>query len=93
MEVDASRINIADAFKMYLTTCEIFAHLLEDQKRQNTRLKRKVEELESILTPKPLFSQPISTVKPIEMSPTLSLRIDKAYELLQNLREYVAQNV
>ena len=81
-EVDISIINTADAFEMHMTIVEILAHLLEDQKRENAQLKHKVEEIESILTPKPQFSQPIAIVKPLEVSPTLSLIIDKTYGLL-----------
>lgn len=79
MEVDVGRMDTVDAFNMHMSKGGILAHSLEDRKRDNARITRRVEELESILTPKPLLT---TIVKPIEVSPTLSLRIDKTYGLL-----------
>ena len=83
--MDVGKIDTKNAFEMHMSTCEILSHSLEDQRRENYRLKSKVEELKSVLTPKPLFAQPLFVVKLVEVSPTLLHIIDKTYGLLQSL--------
>jgi hypothetical protein len=93
IELYVGIIDTIDAFKMYMSIGEILSHSLEDQRRENYRLTCKVEDLKYVLTLKPLFVHPLSTMKPVEVSPTLLRRIDKTYGLFQSLEAFFACNV
>ena len=92
-EVDVGKIDTIDSFEMHMSTSEILSHSLEDQRRGSYWLKRKVEQIKFVLTPKPLFAQHLSGMKLVEVSPTLLHRIDKNFRLFQILQAFVMQNV
>jgi hypothetical protein len=59
-------------------------------------LKKRIKELEDALLPKPLFVEPISTLRPIDISedaPESSSKLKGASSLLTTIRKYVADNI
>lgn len=49
-------------------TSEALSHAMDDQEKENVKIKQRIAKLETILIPRPLFSEPLSVAHPIEDS-------------------------
>ena len=72
---------------------EALAHTMDDQKRENAKLKQRIDELEAPLNPRPLFVEPLSISQSIKESPSQARKIDKVTCLLSRIRCFVVESI
>jgi hypothetical protein len=54
--------------ELHRTTGEALAHTVDDQGKDNPRLKKRIAKLEVSLSPRPLFAKPLSIIHLMEVS-------------------------
>jgi hypothetical protein len=93
-----SKINIKNANPSYVMeihreTSEALSHTMDGQGKENARLKQRINELEVVLIPRPLFSNPLSIVHPTKDSLGQSHKFDKITYLLAGVYAFVTYNI
>ena len=91
--IEIKNANHIDVMELHRDTGEAFVHTLDDQEKQNTCLKQIIVELEVDISPKSLFSQPLSIIQPIEDSLGNSWKFDKITKLLTGVQSFVVKNI
>jgi hypothetical protein len=67
-----------------------------EQELENTKLKKRISELEDSLSPRPLFAEPLSIMVPEttpQDTPGTSTRVKRVAKLLSGVRMYIVENI
>ena len=87
-KIEIKGINPLGIFKLYESTDEALVHTIDDQEKENVRLRKRTFELEATLNPTPLFAEPLVVMIPNDFSNNSFkkvLKVDKAAKLLNGI--------
>lgn len=79
--------------ELHWETNEALAHYVDDQERENARLKRRVIELEAPIIPQPLFVEPLPIVHSMGKSLVQARRFDRVTQLLYGIISFVTEGI
>ena len=84
-EIEIKNMNPSDIMELHWEIGEALAHTVDDQERENAKLKKRIVELEASLSPRPLFVEPLAIVHSFGESLRHAHKIDKATQLLSQV--------
>ena len=92
-EIEIKNVNPTDVMELHQETDEDLAHTVNDEERENAKLKQRISELEVALSLNPLFAKPLVIVQSVEESLSQFRKIDKGTHLLSGIRSCVVESI
>ena len=89
-KIEIKNTNPDDVMELHHETREDLAHIMDDKDKENTRLKKRIVELQVSLNPRPLFAKPLAIVQHVEEYMGQASKIDKITHILSRVRYFVA---
>ena len=83
---------MTSVLKLHRATKQSLVHTIEDQGRENIKLRKLVVEFEVYLRPFPLFSWPLYIMEMINFV-AQNLEVDGSTKLLNGIHGFVAQKI
>jgi hypothetical protein len=66
-EIDIVGVKPSKVLEFHQATGDALKYSISEQEKENLILKKIIKELEDALFPKPLFVEPISTIRPLDI--------------------------
>ena len=79
--------------EIHRETNESLEHTVDDQEKENVRLKQRIDKIEVALSPHPLFVERLAIVQAIEESSGQACNINKVANLLSRIKSFVEEEI
>ena len=75
--------------ELHRETSEALGYTIDDQEKENAKMKQSIYKLEASLSPWPFFIEPLPIIHSVEESPIPAYKIDKVTRLLSGTNSFV----